>query len=248
LDASDTREEDGVMVKKSICPRLWWLLGLLAVLTVAAFPASAASPTEDWTWATTAALQPPPPATAARFAFTATLLTGGERVLVAGGYYLDTEHKKSELIAEMQVFSLTSRGIGKWGSFATPNNKLRIPRRFHTATLIPGGKVLVAGGCDSASSEKSINDCELVDETTGEVDHTVQSLHDSRRNHTATPIAGGKVLVVGGQLIDSSGITYLNTAEVYDPGTKSWSKTPDLNFPRSGHKMAVSWWWAALLL
>ena len=225
------------MVKTSICPRLWWLLGLLAVLTVATFPASAASPTEDWYLGHHRRAPDHHPATAARFAFTATLLTGGERVLVAGGYYFDPKAKTTGLIAEMQVFSLTFPGNREMGFLCRPQQQVKNPPQVSYGHPHPGrqaswwreGVILLV------PKRPVFRDCELVDETTGEVDHTVQPLHDSRRNHRPLPLQAVKSWWWGANSVDSSGITYLNTAEVYDPNTRSWSKTSDLKYPRSGH-------------
>ncbi len=56
---------------------------------------------------------------------------------------------------------------------------------------------------------------------------TTGSLHTGRRQHTATLLPNGKILVVGGR--DSSGIgSYLASAELYDPNTKAWVYTSSL--------------------
>jgi hypothetical protein len=48
------------------------------------------------------------------------------------------------------------------------------------------------------------------------------SLHTARWGHTATLLANGKVLVVGG----SDGANFVASAEVYDPGTGTWTVFP----------------------
>ena len=53
------------------------------------------------------------------------------------------------------------------------------------------------------------------------------SLNIPRANHTATLLANGKVLVVGG----NGGV---NSAELYDPVSGSWSVTGGLGMPRLG--------------
>ena len=52
-----------------------------------------------------------------------------------------------------------------------------------------------------------------------------------RRLHTATVLADGRVLVAAG--IGSSG--WLNTAEIYDPATNTWSATGALAVARYDH-------------
>ena len=58
------------------------------------------------------------------------------------------------------------------------------------------------------------------------------SLNITRSDHTATLLANGKVLVVGGYNYEGGGD--LNSAELYDPSTGTWSVTGNLNTPRSG--------------
>ena len=72
---------------------------------------------------------------------------------------------------------------------------LNIPRFLHTATLLPNGKVLVAGG-DSGSGD--LSSAELYDLASGTWSAT-GSLNTARSSHTATLLPNGKVLVAGGQ-------------------------------------------------
>src|SRR5262245_15214880 len=64
-------------------------------------------------------------------------------------------------------------------------------RNFHTATLLPNGKVLVAGGFDLGTR------AELYDPATDTWTMT-GSLRTARTMHTATLLPNGKVLVAGG--------------------------------------------------
>ncbi|HWD91346.1 MAG TPA: kelch repeat-containing protein [Verrucomicrobiae bacterium] len=52
-----------------------------------------------------------------------------------------------------------------------------------------------------------------------------------REDHTATLLQNGKILVAGG----FTGTTAINTAELYDPASGTWTPTGSLNVPRSGH-------------
>ncbi len=67
-------------------------------------------------------------------------------------------------------------------------------RGMHTATLLPNGKVLVAGGGESVGASAS---AELYDPATGTW-HATGSLGTARLGHTATLLPNGKVLVAGG--------------------------------------------------
>jgi hypothetical protein len=93
----------------------------------------------------------------------------------------------------------------------TATGSLTTPRRVHTATLLPSGKVLVAGGGNGLISTSS---AELYDPGTGMWTAT-GSLMTPRRVHTATLLPSGEVLVAGG----GNGSSILSSAELYDSGT-----------------------------
>jgi|GEM_PF-5463085 len=85
-------------------------------------------------------------------------------------------------------------------------------RAKHTATLLPNGKVLVAGGSDANNALSSV---ELYDPGTGTWANT-GPMGYARRGHTAT-LLPSQVLVAGGN--DTS------SAELYSPATGIWSTT-----------------------
>lgn len=62
------------------------------------------------------------------------------------------------------------------------------------------------------------------------------SMSMSRYFHTATKLADGRVLVVGGC---SSFVCALDTAELYDPGTNAWSFVGRLARGRYGHEATL---------
>src|SRR5436190_687750 len=82
-------------------------------------------------------------------------------------------------------------------------------RQDHTATLLPNGMVLVAGGLDSTSNPSA--SVELYDPATGAWTAT-GSLNNARAWHTAMLLQNGMVLVASGL---GNGI-FLATAELYD--------------------------------
>ena len=103
---------------------------------------------------------------------------------------------------------------------------LNFAREHHTATLLPNGQVLVAGGGMYSSTS------ELYDPATGTWTQT-GNLNVGRGGHTATLLPNSKVLVTGGYtgIISSD----LVQSELYDPATETWTQTGNLNFKRSGH-------------
>jgi Kelch motif/Galactose oxidase, central domain len=96
----------------------------------------------------------------------------------------------------------------------------------HTATLLPDGSVLVAGGADGGAPS-----AELYHPATGTWTYA-GSLNSARWGHTATLLSDGKVLVARGVMMYS---TELSSAELYDPGTGTWTYTGSLNAGRYSH-------------
>ncbi|WP_207215833.1 Kelch repeat-containing protein [Pseudolysobacter antarcticus] len=72
---------------------------------------------------------------------------------------------------------------------------LTTARDFHTATLLPSGKVLVAGGYVNVNS--TVGSAELYDPASNSWT-SAGSLATARYSHTATLLPSGKVLVAGG--------------------------------------------------
>jgi hypothetical protein len=113
---------------------------------------------------------------------------------------------------------------GSW----TATGSLHTARLEHTATLLPNGMVLVAGGLDSRGN--LLASAELYDPESGSWTAT-GSLNVARVDQTATLLPNGMTLVAGG--VDSSGNSA--SAELYDPTSGNWTATGSLNIARSGH-------------
>jgi len=92
-------------------------------------------------------------------------------------------------------------------------------RERFTATLLPNGKVLVAGGLDDTVT--ALASAELYDPASGTWTPT-GSLGGARDRHGAILLFNGKVLVAGGQ--DDTG-NPLPSAELYDPASGTWTPT-----------------------
>ncbi|TMK99390.1 MAG: hypothetical protein E6G40_06685, partial [Actinobacteria bacterium] len=84
-----------------------------------------------------------------------------------------------------------------------------------TATLLPDGRVLVAGG--ENPNNTSLASAEIYDPVTNSWS-SAANMNQARRNHSATLLPNGKVLVAGG--LDSFD---LSTVELYDPVGNTWS-------------------------
>jgi N-acetylneuraminic acid mutarotase len=119
----------------------------------------------------------------------------------------------------------------------TNTGNLNQGRQSHTATLLPNGKVLIAGGNDGNRSFKS---AELYDPATGRWSRT-SDLNADRDSHTATLLPNGKVLVAGGFSCGPppQSCFALTSAELYDPATGIWTVTGSLNTARNGHNATL---------
>ena len=127
------------------------------------------------------------PLPAARGSHTATLLPDG-RVLVTGGHETTGN---SNVRATAWIFDPTSPALG-WQTATS----LPAVRRAHAATLLPNGRVLVAGGFDGSAAR---SECWI-----GSINGTTitwasaTSLPAVRFHPTATLLPDGRVLVAGG--------------------------------------------------
>ena len=102
-----------------------------------------------------------------------------------------------------------------------------------TATTLPSGKVLVAGGRDGAPLATALLFDDLADtfSAAGGGAMTV-----ARARHTATRLPSGRVLVAGGSGAGGA----LASAEVYDPVADTFTATPaPMSHARSGHVAAL---------
>ena len=107
----------------------------------------------------------------------------------------------------------------------------------HTATLLPNGQVLLAGGFVNSvwdyGPSASSNGASLYDSATGEFSGT-GNMTASRGSHTATLLANGKVLIAGGADQDLTG-TGSASAELYDPRTGTFTQTGSMAVGRFLH-------------
>ncbi len=119
------------------------------------------------------------------------------------------------------VLAPSRRASAQAGASWRYTGNLNFARAVHTATLLPNGKVLVAGGSDLESAE-------LYNPTTGVWSNT-GNLNAARSEHTATLLPNGKVLIVGGTVGGPEDVVSVNSAELYDPATGTWSNAGNLN-------------------
>jgi N-acetylneuraminic acid mutarotase len=159
-----------------------------------------------------------------RYYATATLLPDG-KVLVAGGNKVTHSFNPSVATAE-----LYDPATGSW----TPTGSMHTARSGHVALQLPNGKVLVVGGRNENDTlSQPLASAEVYDPATG----AWAAVHDMLEVaivQTATLLADGRVLVLGGTykpptsefVSPHEGIAA--TAELYDPVADSWTMTGNL--------------------
>lgn len=158
---------------------------------------------------------------------TSTLLANG-RILLAGGSGNDATFSAELYDPAAGTFTPTKDTVSGRFTFC-------VPRSGHTATLLRGGKVLLAGGQNGTT----YLDAEIFDPATGVFTATAGPMLTPRANHTATLLPSGKVLIAGGTdfILWSGGGTTggnLASAELFDPATGRFSATGSLTGPRRG--------------
>jgi hypothetical protein len=121
-------------------------------------------------------------------------------------------------------------------SWTTTKNDLTHPRRFHSASLLPDGRVLIAGGADSTL-------CEYYDPKTASWANG-PSLGGIRRRHTATTLSNGSIVLVGGSTTVVGGDeSQVRAVEVFDPAKPTWLTKVDLELvfkeSRYGHSAVL---------
>jgi hypothetical protein len=126
-----------------------------------------------------------------------------------------------------QILGQTTLGVGNAFNGVSP--MFSTHRFFHTATLLEGGKVLLAGGAAPSVSDFPVSSVDLYDPA-ADTFTPGAGMTSPRLRHTATLLASGKVLIVGGSN-GSAGATA--SAEVYDPATQSFSPMGNMTTARS---------------
>ncbi len=202
--------------------------------------------------------QPTGSLTTARDSHSATLITAGAaagKVLVLGGEQQVGTSLKIALTACELYDPAGDSGRGSWtsaGELNPPRNNYMGPS--FTATALPNGKVLVAGGLLPGDATvypiimpKAIADCELYDASTNSWSPAAP-LNYARAGASATLLSDdpqnpnyGKVLVAGGNTGPLDKGTILRNYEIYDMGNNTWTCPTDSNpnkhllIPSAGH-------------
>lgn len=151
-----------------------------------------------------------------RWGHTATLIPATGQVLVVGGM-----SDCGCVEDSTELYQPDPGGTGTW----TAAGRLTTPRALHTATVLQGVFVMVAGG--TADGFFGLASTELF--TPGPNDwYETNPLNAARFLHTATLLPSGDILVAGGV---EEFIT-LNSSEIFSNETSLWTMTGNLNQDR----------------
>ena len=111
----------------------------------------------------------------------------------------------------------------------TSTGSMTTARWGYTATLLPDGRVLIAGGTNiiGRTSSTGLASAELYDPASGTFTPT-GSMTTPRVSFTATLLRDGRVLIAGGLNAGS----VLASAELYDPTRGTFTRTGSMTAPR----------------
>ena len=123
--------------------------------------------------------------------FHTTMLLANGKVLATGGrIHTGPDYSDFKAIADADLYDPAT---GKWSATGT----MTISRTDHSASLLPNGQVLVAGGETVDFNGVTVASAELYNPLTGSWTATGSMLL-SRERHTANVLQNGQVLVAGG--------------------------------------------------
>lgn len=153
----------------------------------------------------------------------AVLLPSG-KVLIVGGSIDGGGCISCRATASAELYDPTT------GTFTSTAQSLTSARTGATATLLPSGKVLIAGGGTTPTSGM-LTTAELYDPATDSF-ASAGSMTAAREYHSATLLPSGQVLIAGGL---SVGQAATMTAELYDPLAGTFSATGAMSSARLLH-------------
>ena len=143
------------------------------------------------------------------------------KVLIVGG----EDEKGGFITASAEFFDSAS------GNFVPIKSGMADPRESYSATKLPNGQVLIAGGRSTVDGD-IVATAEIFDPGLGTFMPTHSIMTAARQAHTATPLANGQVLIAGG-FNPLDGV--LSSGELFDPATGVFSSTGNMTDERRLH-------------
>jgi hypothetical protein len=109
------------------------------------------------------------------------------------------------------------------------------PRTSPQQNLLDDGRVLISGGLDSPTGN-ALASAVLYDYVTGDFTPTTGNMTIERQSHRNATLYAGKVLVTGGRSGSTTTPVNLNSAELYDPVTDTFTLTGTMTTFRRAHR------------
>jgi hypothetical protein len=133
------------------------------------------------------------------------------------------------------TYYLDTAGTGAWSPFGS--HVFKAKRYYGSSVMYEPGKVLVMGGGDPPTATAEVINLR----TAAPAWSSVASMSVPRRQHNATILADGTVLVTGGTSAPgfntAEGAVY--TAELWNPVSQQWQTLASMTVPRLYHSSAV---------
>ena len=164
------------------------------------------------------------PLTTDRFGQDAVRLADG-RVLIVGGTHWFVRRPAVKL-ASAEIYDPAT------GRFHETPSPMHFPRDRPTATLLPDGTALIAGGQNDSGEP---DQAERFDPQTETFTLLPSKMSAPRMAHTAVSLPGGQVLLAGGWSVPLAATT--GSAEVYDPASGLFAPISPL--PEGAHDQAA---------
>jgi galactose oxidase len=154
------------------------------------------------------------------------------------------EPKKGQVFmsgAQGQSFFLDTTGPGTW--IPGPSRALGL-RDYAPSVMYDTGKIIFIGGGNDPQTNLPTNGAETIDLTAeAPAWHATSAMHFRRRQHNATILADGTVLVTGGTqgpgFNDVDPGDPIHAAELWDPATGNWTVLAEEAVDRCYHATAV---------
>ncbi|HKT52299.1 MAG TPA: kelch repeat-containing protein [Candidatus Angelobacter sp.] len=143
------------------------------------------------------------------------------RVLIAGG----CAQGDDERLASAEIYDPATQAFSWTGS-------MHVPRGAFNAVALADGRVLVTGGMSSGQLPDATVEAtaEIYNPATGRFTLT-SPMAVPRYKHGIALLKDGRALIIGGQTSGSFG-PRLTSTEFFDPETSSFSRGPEMKYPR----------------
>ncbi len=164
-----------------------------------------------------------------------------EQILLVGGF--STEGSLENTIEIIEINVGTNQAISTL--LSNKKAKLKKARIYHTASLLPDGRVLVVGGQGRINKTTlgALNSIEIFDLVTKTVSPSTFLLSTPRLLHTVTTLQSGNILIAGGFTNQDSKLFGLgpatDTAELIDTKNLSIKQIGKLSKAVGGHSATL---------